>query len=85
VPFALHGNALLVGIDPLTGDTACRPQMTIDEFRRLITFATLSHDWRLSMSRSARRRQPAGRPLEQCERANEVGTDEVLAYHWMCR
>jgi hypothetical protein len=38
VPFSFHGNALLVGIDPLTGDTASRPQMTIDEFQRLITF-----------------------------------------------
>ena len=45
VPFAFHGNALLVGIDPLTGDTASRPQMTIDEFQRLITFATPSNDW----------------------------------------
>ena len=35
--------------------------------------------------RSARRSQPAGRPLEQCEGANEAGTDEVSAYHWMCR
>ena len=49
VPFSFHGNALLVGIDPLTGDTASRPQMTIDEFQRLITFATPSHDRRLSM------------------------------------
>ena len=49
VPFAFHGNALLVGIDPQTGDTASRPQMTIDEFQRLITFATPSHDWRLPM------------------------------------
>ena len=49
VPFAFQGNALLVGIDPLTGDTASRPQMTIDEFRRLITFATPSHDGHLSM------------------------------------
>ena len=79
VPFAFHGNALLVGIDPQTGDTASRPQMTIDEFQRLITFATPSHDWRLPMAfpGAARRSQPAGRPLEQCERANEVGTDEV--------
>jgi hypothetical protein len=49
VPFAFHGNALLAGIDPQTGDTASRPEMTIDEFQRLITFATRSHDWRLSM------------------------------------
>ena len=46
VPFAFHGNALLVGIDPQTGDTASRPEMTIDEFQRLITFATRSHDLR---------------------------------------
>jgi hypothetical protein len=46
-PFAFHGNALLVGIDPLTGDTASRPQMTIDEFQWLITFGTPSHGWRL--------------------------------------
>jgi hypothetical protein len=49
VPFAFHGNALLVGIDPLTGETASRPQMMIDEFQRLITFATPSHYWRLPM------------------------------------
>jgi hypothetical protein len=47
VPLPFHGNALLVGIDPLTGDTASRPQMTIDEFQRLITFGTPSHVWRL--------------------------------------
>jgi hypothetical protein len=47
VPFAFHGNALLVAIDPLTGDTASRPQMTIDEFQRLITFDIPSHGWRL--------------------------------------
>ena len=85
MPFAFH-NALLVGVDPLTGDTADRPAMPIDEFQRLITFATPSHDWRLPMRFSeALERQPAGRPLEQCERANEVGTDEVLADHRMCR
>ena len=49
VPFAFHGNALLVGFDPLTGDTASRPQMTIDEFQRLITFDIPSHGWRLPM------------------------------------
>ncbi|MFZ0021550.1 MAG: hypothetical protein WAL10_29915 [Acetobacteraceae bacterium] len=49
VPFVFHGNALLVGIDHQIGYTASRPQMTIDEFRRLITFATPSHDWRLPM------------------------------------
>ena len=49
VPFSFHGNALLVGTDLLTGDTAGRPLMTIDAFQRLITFATPSHDWRLPM------------------------------------
>ena len=44
VPFAFHGNALLVGVDPRTGDTADRPTMPIDEFQRLIAFATPSHD-----------------------------------------
>ena len=39
------------GYEPISiaGDTASRPQMTIDEFQRLITFATPSHDWRLPM------------------------------------
>jgi hypothetical protein len=41
---AFRGNALLVGYLPLSGDIASRPQRTIDEFRRLITFATPSHD-----------------------------------------
>jgi hypothetical protein len=49
VPFAFHGNALLVGIDPLTGDTASRPQMKIDQFQRLITLGTPSHGGRLPM------------------------------------
>ena len=49
VPFPFHNAALLVGVDSLTGDTADRPAMPIDEFQRLITFATPSHDWRLPM------------------------------------
>jgi hypothetical protein len=38
VPFPISGNALLVGVNQFDGDTAERPAMSIDEFRRLITF-----------------------------------------------
>ena len=38
VPFPFSGNAILVGVDLTTGDTADRPVMSIDEFGRLITF-----------------------------------------------
>ena len=38
VPFPFSGNAILVGVDLTTGDTADRPAMSIDEFGRLITF-----------------------------------------------
>ena len=38
VPFPFSGDAILVGIDPQTGDIADRPAMSIDEFRRLIAF-----------------------------------------------
>ena len=45
VPFPFAGNALLVGIDPATGDIADRAVMGIDEFRRLVTFpfSTVPH------------------------------------------
>lgn len=42
VPFPFHWNAMLVGIDPLTGNTASRPIMAIDEFQRMIRFAVAS-------------------------------------------
>ena len=38
VPLPFSGNAILVGVDLTTGDTADRPVMSIDEFGRLITF-----------------------------------------------
>ena len=40
VPFAFHGNALLVGIDPLTGDTARSPA---DDDRRIPAADHLCH------------------------------------------
>jgi hypothetical protein len=49
VPFPFSGNAILVGADLTTGDLADRPVMSIDEFQRLITFGTQSHDGRLPM------------------------------------
>jgi hypothetical protein len=42
VPFPFGGNAVLVGIDPATGDIADRPVMGIDEFRRLVMFSRSS-------------------------------------------
>jgi hypothetical protein len=39
VSFPISGNALLVGVNQFDGDTAERPAMPIDEFRRLVTFA----------------------------------------------
>ncbi len=45
VPFPFSGNALLVGIDPSTGDTANQPVMAIDEFRRLAMFAESVKGW----------------------------------------
>ena len=47
VPFPFSGNALLVGIDPATGDIADRPVMAIDEFRRLVMFSRSSDCGRL--------------------------------------
>ena len=38
VPFPFSRNAIRVGVDLTTGDTADRPVMSIDEFGRLITF-----------------------------------------------
>ena len=38
VPFPFSSNAILIGVDLTTGDTADRPVMSIDEFGRLITF-----------------------------------------------
>ena len=38
VPFPFSGNAILIGIDPTSGDTADRPTMELDEFRRLVSF-----------------------------------------------
>jgi hypothetical protein len=49
VPFTFAGNAVLVGIDPLDDESVDRPMMTIDAFRRLITFAVQA---------DARRRAP---------------------------
>jgi hypothetical protein len=43
VPFPFYGNALLVGINPLDGETAEQPAMSIDELRRLISFGTRSN------------------------------------------
>ena len=40
VPFPFAGNAILIGIDPQTGDTADRPTMELDEFRRLVSFTS---------------------------------------------
>jgi hypothetical protein len=38
VPFPFGGNGVLVGTNPFDGGIADSPLMTIDEFRRLITF-----------------------------------------------
>ena len=40
VPFPFTGNAILIGIDPQTGDTADRPTKELDEFRRLVSFTS---------------------------------------------
>ena len=40
VPFPFTGNAILIGIDPQTGDVADRPTMELDEFRRLVSFTS---------------------------------------------
>ena len=42
VPFPFGGNAILVGIDPMSGDTADRPTMELEEFRRLVSFTQWS-------------------------------------------
>jgi hypothetical protein len=39
VPFPFAGNAMLIGIDPVTGKVADRPVMGIGEFRRLVLFS----------------------------------------------
>ncbi len=41
VPFSFSGNAILIGIDPQTGDAADRPAMELVEFLRLVSF--ISH------------------------------------------
>jgi hypothetical protein len=38
VPFRFRGNAILVGTNPLNGGTADYPEMSLYEFRRLVTF-----------------------------------------------
>jgi hypothetical protein len=43
VPFPFGGNGLLVGTDLATGDTAERPMMRLDEFRRLLSFTGHTH------------------------------------------
>ena len=79
VPFAFHGNALLVGIDQRTGDIADRPAMPIDEFQRLITFGTVT--WLAPANTSFEGLEDANLrgdgQTNASERANEVGTDEV--------
>ena len=40
VPFPFYGSGLLVGTDPMSGDTADRPTMELDEFRRLVRFTS---------------------------------------------
>ena len=40
VPFPFYGSGLLVGTDPMTGDTAERPALELDEFRRLVSFTS---------------------------------------------
>src|SRR5271166_4372899 len=57
VPFPFARNALLIGIDPYTGDTADRPVVAIDEFRRMITFAD-QRDATVVHSSSDRSREP---------------------------
>ena len=42
VPFPFAGNAVLVGIDPATGNIGDHPAMAIDEFRRLVMFSRSS-------------------------------------------
>ena len=42
VPFPFRGNAVLIGIDPMSGETADRPTMELDEFRRLVSFTRWS-------------------------------------------
>jgi hypothetical protein len=42
VPFPFSGNAILIGIVPMSGDTADRPTMELEEFRRLVSFTRWS-------------------------------------------
>jgi hypothetical protein len=54
VPFYFGGNGVLVGTDPCDSGIADSPVMTIDEFRRLITFAApggfASRRWSITVS-----------------------------------
>ena len=40
VPFPFLGNAILIGVNPVTDDVADRPAMELDEFRRLVNFTS---------------------------------------------
>ena len=63
VPFLFRGNGLLVGTDPMTGDTAERPVMSIHEFTRMINFAVSSE--RSTGIRSSRSRIDGMRPKKR--------------------
>ena len=40
VPFPFYGNAILIGVDPMTGHTAYQPAMELDSFRRQVSFTS---------------------------------------------
>lgn len=55
VPFPFVGNALLIGTEPIDGNVADRPVMTIDDFRLMISFGGNPE-----VKRSCRRRKAYG-------------------------
>ncbi len=68
VPFPFSGDALLVGTDLKTGDTADRPVMGIDEFRRLLTFSRSSDCRRFGFVPRITRRGSSKTSWKQFER-----------------
>ena len=86
VPFPFSGNAILIGIDLTTGDTADRPTMELAEFRRLVSFTRCpKHGWsqqfRTMSERFVRALKRLAKPVQHRRMTRDQGIGKNHAVH----